>query len=615
MPLSKVVLTPGINTMASRTLNKGGYSDCNLVRFRAGLPEKMGGWRKAIGDVLQGFARTLLAFTSLAGDKMLAAGTHSHIYVVRGGSAIDITPIDRTLTTAVNGISVTDGSTTVRVTTTVVNDMVVGDRFTFDTVTGTTSAPSGLTVGGIVIAGEYLVTEIVNPSQFRFEAATPGTSTATGGSGAAITCFLPTGMTDFTPGLGWGAGGWGLSGWGMPASVAASDLPARIVSLDAWGQGLIIVPTQDRLFSWFPDEDGDVTDRAQLVTNATPGDGPPERIYMALIGAPERHVILLGCSDLDSGLSYDPMLVRWSDVDDYTSYRASSTNSAGSYRLQGGAQIMGARSSKLTTLIWSDTSLFSMRFIGLPYVYAIDRVAVNCGLIAQLAHAELNGTTFWMAGKAFWLYQGGSPKILPCTILEEVFGRMTVGQAGKVHAGVNTRAAEVWWFYPADGSTECNRYAAYNTLENLWYGGALTRTVWSGEDTFDNPIGIDPDGQMWNHEVGTDADGAPMGDFIETGYWDMADGEAMIFASQLIPDFTGTDGPDMGGEVQITVLVTDYPNRPPRVKGPYPIRGNTLRRGFRARGRQMALRIEGMSLDADWRLGALRVNTQADGMR
>lgn len=612
MPLDKITLRPGVNSMATPTLNAGGWSDASLVRFRGGLPEKWGGWTKFVSPPLIGKCRALLAFNELAGDKLLGAGTNSRLYMVRGNVLYDITPIDRTVATTL--LATTNGSTVLTVTTGTPHGLAVGDWITFDSFIGMSRTASGITLGGQPLTGDYEVAAITSTTvcTVRLAAAATTASTATP---ATVTCYLPSGPADATPGLGWGAGGWGLSGWGVPSTVPANMLPARIWSLDSWGQAMLGVPTQERLFLWAPDASGNVSSRAAVVTCSTPANGPPLRINMVLAGSPERHAILLGCSDLNSALNYDGMLVRWSDVEDYTTYRATATNSAGSFRLQGGSTIVGAFNANLQTLIWTDLSMHSMRFIGLPYVYSFNKLGMNCGLIAQRAYGEINGTVFWMSQRNFWRFQGGTPELLDCTMLEEVYARLTVSQKSKIVAGTNASDGEVIWFYPADGSQECNRYVAYNSLENCWYGGDLARTAWADSEIFDHPIGCDPSGQLFNHEDGQDADGAPMGDFVQSGYWDMSDGEMMIFADRIIPDFADTAAGRMRGTLQIMVLVQDYPNGRVVRKGPFTVTAGTPLRGLRARGRQMAIRIESVGTGGDWRLGAVRVNYQPDGMR
>jgi hypothetical protein len=618
MPLDQVSLRPGINSMASRSLNAGGYSDGSLVRFRAGLPEKMGGWRKFFTDLLIGRCRSIHAFTELAGDKLLGFGTHNHVYVSRGGALVDVTPVDTSLTT---GLPVTYTTTllstvgtVLTITTSAPHGRAAGDYVTLDTITGTTRTPTVATCGGVALTGDFLVTSVPSSTTLTVTLATAA-ATATNATGYTLTPFMPAGQQDNIAGLGWGAGGWGVAGWGSPASVGANTLPIRIVSLDNWGQDMLIGPSQERIYSWSPDSTGAVTNRAVPIVNTTPAQGPPLRNGMLLVGSPERHVILLGTSSLNLTTGFDPMLIRWSHAEDNTQYLASSTNSAGSFRLQGGSTIMGGYNGNGQTLIWTDTMLHSMRFIGLPYVYSINKIGEHCGLISQKAFAESNGTVYWMGAKAFWRFQGGSPELVPCSMLAEVFGRLNQAQRNKIICGTDTGYNEVTWYYPADGASENSRYVTYNTVEGVWYGGALARSAWIDTELFDQPIATTSGGQVYQHNTGFDADGAAMGDFIQSGYWDMGAGEQIMFASKIIPDFIGTDIGALQGTLQVTFLIQEYPHGRVTTKGPYPITAGTLQRSFRARGRQMALRIESVGTGGNWRLGKLRANYQTDGMR
>lgn len=618
MPLDSVDLRPGINSMASRSLNKGGYSDASLVRFRGGLPEKMGGWTKFSTELLTGNCRSLLPFTQLAGDTLLGLGTSNHVYVWKGGVTYDVTPVDTSLTTGAalaytTSLLATDG-TTLTITTTAAHARTVGDYVTLDTITGTSRTATTATVGGVLLDGDFVVTSVPTSTTLTVELATAATVASTA-TAYTLTPFMPAGQANNTDGLGWGAGGWGSAGWGVPAEISAATLAIRMVSLDAWGQDMLFCPSQERIYSWSPDSTGAVTARGAPIINTTPANGPPQRNGMLLVGSPERHVILLGCSSLNSTGGFDPMLIRWSHAEDNTTYLASSTNSAGSFRLQGGSKIVGAYNGNGQTLIWTDTMLHSMRFIGLPYVYSINKVGEHCGLISQKAHSESNGTVYWMGAKAFWRFQGGSPELVPCTMLAEVFSRLNPAQRSKIISGTNTAYNEVWWHYPADGASENSRYIVFNTVEGVWYGGDLARSAWCDSELFDFPLAVTAEGQIYNQDDGFDADGAAMGDFIQTGYWDMSAGEQIIFASQIIPDFIGTDIEAFQGTVQVTFTVQEYPHGRITTKGPYAITASTLRRAFRARGRQMALRIESVGTGGNWRLGNCRVNYQPDGMR
>jgi hypothetical protein len=336
--------------------------------------------------------------------------------------------------------------------------------------------------------------------------------------------------------------------------------------------------------------------------------GPPRRVGGIVVGMPERHAMAFGCSDLNSTANFDPLLIRFSDVENFTEWRPSATNSAGSFRLQGGGEIRAWLNSNLQTLVWTDTSLWVCRYVGLPYVYSFNKLDGNCGAISQNCRAELGGAVYWMGPNGFWSYAGGSPKQIQCSLQDDVFNALNRNQQAKVTAGVNTANGEILWFYPT--SQEIDRFVAFNTREGTWYGGALARTVWLDIGPTLAPMAADPQGYLYLQEQGTDADGQPMGEWLESGYFDIEDGQNVLFVDRFIPDFQ-----EFEGSLKLWIKTTEYPAKAPRVQGPFTITPSTRFVPFRARGRQAALRLEGGGLGSWWRWGAPRVNSQPDGMR
>lgn len=616
MAVEKLVLRPGINRQASRTLLEGGYYNASLVRFRSGLPEKFGGWSKYITTLLDGVVRAVRAYYPLRGDLIVAVGSHTHFYLLLGGSVTDITPVDRIQ--AASSVATTNGSASVLITFGAVHDAAVGDFLTLDTITGTSRAPSGLTVGGITFSGDYVITAVPSTTTLRITAANVASSTASGGAAQPVTFFLPSGAINNTPGLGWGAGPWGTGhGWGTPSPVAAITLPLRAWSMDNWGQAIVATPGQGKLYYWVPSGSGGLTDRLGVVTNGTAANGPPLRIGSVVVALPERHVMLLGTSDLNSASNYDPLLVRWSDVEDYTSYRATSLNSAGSFRLTSGSVIHAGYMLNMQGLIWTDVDVWTVRFIGLPYVYRFDLAGRNCGLISSKGFAQMGGAVYWMSGSGFYRFRGGAVEPLDCTLWDDVYNNLDQAQQTKVYAATNATFGEVIWFYPT-ASGECDRYICFNVQQNIWYGGVLSRTAWLDKDPLTTPIAISYSGgmsQVYAHENGTDADGVAMGEFIDTGWIDIADGQDITFLSELIPDFAVLS---VGGSVEMTVSAVKYPARDgtpseTMVRGPYMITRATAHITPRVRGRQVALRIGNSGVGTAWRLGATRVRVQPDG--
>lgn len=610
MPLSKIVLRPGIDRQSSQTAGEGGWWDSNRVRFRGGVPEKMGGWQRLSSVPLNGRVRALAAWNLLSGEAMLAAGSHTKLTLWQGGAFFDVTPIARTRSIS-GGIATVAGSSVVTVTFATAHGALDGDIFTFDTLSGLSRTPWGVSVGGVALSGDLTVTRVVSATAVEIAAAAPATSTvAAGGGSATATFFLPSGRADQTPGQGYGAGAYSRGAYGGPADVAALVLAARFWSLDAWGEALLAVPLDGSLYAWAPGAGGAIDSRASRVVNAVAADGPPLRIGRLLVAMPQRQVLLLGASALNSESAYDPMLVRWSDIEDYGLYRAAADNAAGSVRLQGGTEIRAGFNTQMQTLIWTDTTLHGMRFIGQPLIYRVDILGRSCGIIGPKAFAEVNSTVYWMGEGNFWQFRGGAPELLRCTIWDDVFGNLNRDQRAKVVCAGNSDFGEVLWFYPSAGSIEPDRFAAYNAAEGLWYGGALCRTAWLDRDVLAYPVGA-----CWNtrllyaHETGLDADGAPMGEWIESGWVDLDDGEMLTHLEKLLPDWRR-----LVGQARLTVRVVDYPLQVPRVRGPYTVDASTTQVVVRARGRQVALRIDGDTAPGGvWRLGAIRAKAQEDG--
>jgi hypothetical protein len=252
-----------------------------------------------------------------------------------------------------------------------------------------------------------------------------------------------------------------------------------------------------------------------------------------------------------------------------------------------------------------------MRFIGLPYVYSFDQLGSNCGLVGPHAMADLNGTIYWMSRDGFFAYNGGAPAKIPCSIWRHVFQNINEMQEDKITAALNTSANEVIWFYPSAASTENDSYAVYNYAENEFYYGKLSRTAWADTSVFPKPLGLAPDGTLYQHETGWDDDGKPMQCFIETGYMDLGDGEDFVFLDRIIPDF----GSDMTGSVQITVNTLTEPNAQPITSGPFTIKPGTRYVTFNSRGRQASFRVSSANAGDFWRWGATRVNITPDGRR
>lgn len=414
-----------------------------------------------------------------------------------------------------------------------------------------------------------------------------------------VTDITPSGLAPGSIVAGAGGGfGLGLYGTGAYGQSAAGSLFQRIWSLDAWGDYLLASPRGGTLYLWT-------------------GSG----LAAAVAGAPavmesffvddNRYVVALGATEQGTG-QRNPMTVRWSDQDDYTAWTAGATNKAGEQQLTHGGRIVGGRAGS-PSLIWTDTALYQMRLLDADLVFGFPRVAVGCGLIGAQAAALRDGRAFWMStSRQFFGYAGGAPEPLVCPIADEVFDNLVVDQADQIVAGVNSRFNEVWWFYPdaRDGGLENTRYCAFNWVDRTWTKGQLARTAWLDAGVFSGPIAAAPDGMVYDHETGASADGAALGEWIESGAIDVGDGDVLMRIDALYPDLR-----NLVGVAQASVKFRDAPAAVERTVGPFSISPATQRIAFQSQGRHARIRIAGASAPSFWRLGEPRWDVKPTGMR
>jgi hypothetical protein len=598
--LRKLSIRPGISREASQAASEGGWWAANRVRFRGGWPEKLGGWVRDTAQQFSGTVRALLVWASLRGQYLTAVGSSQGVWVRRGSGEgfEDRSPVLQTLLTCT--ASATVGVPVITITTAVSHGLSVGDVVMYDVARadgwGTWGIPT--MVGGVPLLGRYVVGAVVSATQFSISTASAPTSSVV--NQAIGTVYqVDVGAAD------------------QAANSAIVDV--RFWSFDAWGEQLLGVPRRGRLYRWRPVAGVGLTptDPDYLLLPiehaSDAAAGPPRQIGLALVAQPQRQVIALGASSGTATGPYDPLLVRWSDVEDYTVWVASSTNQAGSVRLQGGAEIIGGRVSRGQVLVWTEASLYAMRYIGQPLIYRVDLVGQNCGLIGPSASAEVAGVVYWMSTDGFFAFRGGAPELLPCPLWDDVWRDLSREQHVKVVAGGNSLFSEVWWFYPPEGSSEPTKYVAYDTVAGLWHGGDMERTAWCDRGLQDRPLAAASTtvggARLYQHEVGVDADGAAMGEWIESGWVDIDDGESMVFVDKLVPDWRR-----LVGSARLTVRAQDRNDAAVKVRGPAVVVPGTRQVPVRVRGRQMSLRIDGSTTPGgDWRLGALRTDAQPDG--
>mgnify|MGYP003636417307 CR=1 FL=1 len=621
MPLSKLQFTPGINKEMTDLMDKGGWADGNLVRFRKGLPEKIGGWQKSNNSSYLGTGRALLAWVDLDYTKYLGLGTTWKYYVNSGSDYSDITPIRATTT---NGITfaATNGSATITATDNnhgaVTNDFV--------TISGAVSLGGNITA--TVLNKEYQITSIPSADTFTFTATATanGSDTGNGGSGADAAYQINVGLDVYVPSTGWGAGTWGAGGWGSTTALSETG-QLRLWSHDAFGEDLIINPRAGNIYYW--DESSGEDNRAVAISTLSGANLAPTKGLQVIVSDIDRHVIVLGADPIvgssRSG-SIDPLLIAFSDQESVTDWNPTATNTAGSLRLSSGSQIVGGLRSRQEILIWTDTSLYSMQFIGAPFTFGLNLVNENVGLISPNGMINAPDGIYWMARDGFYTYSG-SVKRLVCSVLNYVLDDINTTQSFKTLAFTNREFNEVGWFYCSSSSEEIDRYVTYNYLEGAWSIGNLSRTAWIDDGVFEKPRATgkdsDGDGYVYTHESTDDNDGSPMDNvFIESGDIDIEEGNQLGFVSRIIPDvkFFGTTPTD--GQINFVLKTRNFPGESLTTNSTNNITSTTQQTFTRARGRQLVLRVQsdddaatGLRTGFKWRLGANRIDIRTDGRR
>lgn len=593
MTLKSLPIAPGLYTINTARGAEGRWKDGNHVRFLQGLPQKIGGWTKVISsNSFSGKARGVVDWQTLSIQKIIGLGTHLKLYAWIGGVFSDITPIRESGTLGVDPFAVTDTSTTV-VVTDAGHGLSVGDYAHF----------SGATAGGgITINGEYAVVTVPTNGSYTIthSAAATSTDATTGGAAVAYSYEIPIGNGDSVPGLGWGVGAWGASTWGTARAVSNILNMARMWSLQNWGEDLIACPRGGGIYVW--DASTGVGTRAVVVTNA------PTTAKAILMSSENRHLIALGAHD---GVNSDPLLIRWCDSEDYTAWTPSVTNTAGDKRLDIGNEIYcGVKTSK-ETVIFTDSALFSMTFDGPPYTFGFTYLGLNGGIAGPNAAHEIDGRVFWMGKGNFYVYDG-TIKTLLCEVLNHVFDDINWTQRAKVFAGANRQYNEIWWLYCTEGSTECDVYVAYNTVENHWTYGTLARTLIVGDsDTFPTPYAAGTNGSLYDHESGVDDDAIALESSLASGDVDIGDGEYLMQVKKVVPDFV-----TLAGSVSLTLNGKKYPGSSETIASTaQTITSTTKFVNPRLKARQVSISLVTTAVGDDWRMGTLRLDIKPHGKK
>ena len=647
--LQKLNFKPGFNRQATASGAESQWIDGDFVRFRYGLPEKIGGWNQLTSqkDTLPGAARAQHTWTSLAGEKYAAIGTSQGLFLYYGDAFFDITPLDTAITgctlTTVNGsdvLTIDKGS----------HGLLVGRYVTLSAVTVT--AASNFTTTELEKVYEILTVPTVDKFTVKAVSAETGTGMTAAGA-ATVNPYVQVGPTTQTTGYGWGTSSWGAETWGTERSTSSVILDPGIWSLDNYGQILIATIHNGKTFTW---NAGAATPRGNRATIMT---GAPTASRFTLVSDRDRHVFHFGTeTTIGDPTTQDPMFIRFSNQEDYSVYEPTATNTAGTFRLDIGNEIRGVIQGKDYVLVITDSTAYVIQFVGPPFTFSVRQVGTNCGLIGQHALSYSNGIVFWMSGEGGFFAFDGTVKAIPCSVEDFVFttngNNLGVNyNAGQVvYAQHNSLYNEVSWFYPKSGSDQIDRCVTYNFAENCWTTSSLARTTYVDQGVFNLPYATDYDDSAtpvfpeilgitnlygssiyYAHETGADqvnSSGTTSIDaFILSGDYDITarmsmqgkatgaadfrgDGEYMMAVRRFIPDYKF-----LTGNSKVTIFVNDYPSQTATSSplGPFTITSSTTKVDTRARGRLVSIKISNDAVGETWRYGTLRLDAQPDGRR
>ena len=620
MALTKLVFRPGINRETTAYANEGGWWDGNLVRFRAGKPESIGGWTRYTLAPLLGTGRSLLTWTAIDGSVYTGCGTNLKYYILSGGSVNDITPIRAT--TAPGGVTfaATNGSSTITVTDTL-HGCVVGDFVTFS---GAVSLGGNITAA--VLNREYQVTAIVSVNSYQFTATATANASDSGNGGASVVGAyqINVALDTAVAGSGWGSGTWSRGTWGSGTRTTLPTAQLPIWSQDSFGEDLIFCLQNGRIYYW--DKSAGLSTRGVELQTLAGAQAVPTVARLVMISERDRHVIAFGCDPESTPGTQDPLTIRFSDQENPAEWRTLPTTTAGELRIGTGSEIVAAVQTKQQIIVFTDVSIHAMQYIGDPFTFGLQEVSSSVSIAAPNAAVAVGDSVYWMGSNEFYVYDGAVTQI-PCDVKEYVFSDLNTVQRLKIYAGHCSSFSEVWWFYPSASSNENDRYVIYNYEQRVWYYGSLARTAWLDRNVLQFPLAISPDGYVYYQESGLN-DGSvnppvPITPYIESSVIDIGDGDNFMFATRLIPDLTFRNSTNGAPTATITLKARNFPggayfatdSDPVTKTASLPVEQFTNQIFTRLRGRSISLRIESNQINTAWRLGDPRLDIRTDGRK
>ena len=622
MPIKKLMFKPGINREITRFTNDMGWYDCDKVRFRQGLPEKIGGWTRISSSTYLGVCRSLFVWNNNGGTEYVGVGTNLKFYIEFGGAYFDVTPIRTTTAAGDVTFSATSGSSTLTVTDT------AHGALTNDFVTFSGALSLGGAVSAEVLNQEHQISNVIDEDIYEIELSTTATTLDTGNGGASVVgeYQVNTGPEVNVPLTGWGAGAWGEGAWGESAT---STERLRLWFQDNFGEDLLLNHYGGALYYW--DVSSGTSTRAVRVDSLPGASDVPVVVNISLVSDVFRFAFCFGANNIGES-TVDSMLVRWSDIEDVTNWTPSATNQAGSLRLSRGSEIVGAIQARQEVLVWTDSALFSLQYLGAPAVWGAQLIGANSTIAGPKAIAYANGVAYWMGKDNLYQYDGRVTP-LKSDVLKYVFNDINRAQFRQVFAGTVEEYNEIWWFYCSADSTIIDRYIIFDYLENDWSYGTLARTAWADSSLLDYPIAATYSHNIVEHENGLDdnetATTLPINAYVQSGSFSIEDGDRAMFIWRVLPDigFQGSTAdnpsvdmsffprPNSGGAYKNPASVGAASEATVTRSTTVPVEVFTEQLNIRVRGRNMAIRIESNDLGVTWQLGIPRVDMRPDGRR
>jgi hypothetical protein len=637
MPFIKLQFKPGVNRDQTDYSDEASWYECDKIRFRSGYPEKIGGWVKSSPTAFVGVCRQMWNWVTSYSDDLLALGTNERVYIEAGGVFYDITPFD----TALAGSNTFAVTNTLRVVTVTTTTALPAWLDTGETVLigGFASALGGIPIGEL--NGDRTVT-VTGANSFTFTTATAATSTTSvSGAGYTVQVEIEPGNAIATGGYGWGVGTWGRDAWGTGTTGAPINLPQRDWWFDNFDNDLAMNIRNGAGYWWYRQAATDpaaslaahaITLQAYATANGDDPNAVPAKIMQLLVSQQDKHLLAFGAVPFGSTsvTDFDPLLIRWASQDDPSQWDPTPvTSTAGSLRVSRGSRIIRALPTRQEVLVWTDTNLYTLQFLGTTDVFGLQEYADNISIASPRAVASASSTIYWMGQDKFYAYTG-RVETLPCTLRNHVFMNINFNQSDQIVCGTNEQWNEIWWFYPTADSDYNNAYVVYNHLEQIWYYGTIDRTAWLDTplrhfpQAANTPIidGVAGSGYLYSHENGVDDDNIAMASYIQSADFDIGDGDNFMLSRRMIPDVSFDGSTAATPEVSLQIRSRNFPGS--NLSSDPTDTQRVIETSFgrftnqvfmRARARQMAFKVSSNTLGVQWQLGLSRLDVRQDGSR